>query len=76
MLTENTYWRAHRPDRIAVKILGIVSTVPAELGRALAAAWRYERLGYGRAREEDLTPAYIPGRIFEAFYAAERKAAR
>jgi hypothetical protein len=47
----------------------VFEIIIAEIGRALAAARRYESLKYGRARHEDLAAADIPRRIFEEFYA-------
>jgi hypothetical protein len=48
---------------------GIVVTTFAELGRALAAAQRYEDLRYRSAGHGNIDPAAIPPRIFEEFYA-------
>lgn len=47
----------------------VFEIILAELGRALAAARRYESLKYGRARHAGLAAADIPRRIFEEFYA-------
>ena len=44
-------------------------TILTELGRALAAARRYENLRYGHARHEGFAATDIASRIFEEFYA-------
>jgi hypothetical protein len=46
----------------------IFETILIELGRALAAAQRYENLRYGRTCREHRAVADIPRRIFEEFY--------
>ena len=48
---------------------GIVVTTFAELGRALAAAQRYEDLRYRSAGHATIDPADIPRLIFEELYA-------
>jgi hypothetical protein len=49
---------------------GIVVTTFAELGRALAAAQRYEDLRYRSAGHASIDPADIPRRVFEELYAS------
>jgi hypothetical protein len=52
--------------------LGILAVVLAELGRAVAAAQRYEDLRYRSACHEGMAPADIPRRILAEFYSVER----
>ena len=47
----------------------IFETIFIELGRALAAARRYENLRYSRACRVDLAGSDIARRIFDEFYA-------
>ena len=46
----------------------VFEIIIAEIGRALAAARRYESLKYGRVRHAGFAAADIPRRIFEEFY--------